>query len=255
MKNIILKIVAFLFSVAIGFFGTGLIIGNNDASGEQEQNVAVSQVAASSAENNVPQQQVQNNNVTQQVEEKIAPQPIDVEYVISGKSLKQTGFGFTVTAQNVPEGVKIERFDLFTKDDSIVPVKSAPSNGIFSDVAYASNDGVYMLRGITADKNVTLFKEISGFVKPVEVKKIEKMTVAELQGLFDNIEKNYLWCVKHEKIAKGVKITAITDGSEKSFETLTQLKNTISMLHQKVSVLNVGYDSSNKINKISVELK
>lgn len=255
MKNIILKIVAFLFSVAIGFFGTGLIIGNNDASGEQAQNVAVSQVTASSAENNVPQQQVQNNNVTQQVEEKIVPQPIDVEYVISGKSLKQTGFGFTVTAQNVPEGVKIERFDLFTKDDSIVPVKSAPSNGIFSDVAYASNDGVYMLRGITADKNVTLFKEISGFVKPVEVKKIEKMTVAELQGLFDNILSNHKWISNHEKIAKKVKITKKTESGDVAVESLTKLYQTIRFEKKKATVLNVGYDGSNKINSMVVELK
>lgn len=261
MKNIILKIVVFLFSVAMGYFGTGFFIKNTPPEyvGTVQEVVQKKEIVIQQIEKGVTENIVADGNSSkkeaQSTNEVVAPKQIDVEFTISGKKLQKDAFAFTVTPKNLPEGVKIERYDISLKTDSMVAIQSASSNGMFTGIAYTSKDGTYLLRGMTSDNNFTTFKEITGFVKPVEVKKIEKMTVAELQTLFDNINADKKWMNNHEKIARKPAITVKNEGGDIAIENMTKLYQKIKFENKKVVVVSISYDASNKVNKMVLELK
>ena len=270
MKNILLKITAFIISAVVGFFATDIIVDNIHP--KQETKVA------ENASENIPDSDaatdttqgisdtIPNEADMQTAKADIVTKPIvlNLGFDVTNKKLNSDKFDFNVNCNNLTEGLTIKNYYLYSKDDTVVPIKRAEADGIFKNVEYKSADGTYLLCAVTSENRLSTLKEIGGFTKPVVVKKIEKMPKEELQKLVDNISAEGKWYRNggHDQIARNVEIKVKDLANKREFTRIgfSALRVDINSTKKKfpnatVTVLDVKYDNSNKINSVVVELK
>ena len=276
MKNILLKIIVFVFSAAVGFWATDIImkyipfksnldvvenitIDDTDSISLEKSNDANTNIDVYDSVNIV------NNAIESDTSEIIsAPVELNLDFDIISKKLNPNKFDLTVKCKNLPEEVVVQNYNLYLKNDTVAPMMQA-SNGVFTNVDYKSADGTYLLCIVTSENRLSSFKEVGGFVKPVEVKKIEKMSKDELQELVSNIEASGEWYKngKHPQIAKNVNIKVLDkiNNREYTIKSFSKLRNEIGFISSgdksnpaKGIVKELTYDSDNKINSVVVEI-
>lgn len=167
-------------------------------------------------------------------------------------------YSFTAKAQNLPEGCTTT-YKL--TDFGTGKVIRENDNGKFTNVPPATDsEGSYVIElealkkdGTTESASYT----VTGCVKFPEVLR-EKLTTAQVQELIDDMiktSKSSVITSKDSGIDSNVKFSVIeSDGSTKSYG-ITELYSKVRMLDiwSGYTVVNLGYDSYNKVNHITLK--
>ena len=253
--GIVLKIVAFVVSAAVGFFVTPLVIPNKSEQltsddAQQVQNTVsnTNKVSSTTSKNKTEQT---NTTVAEQSQTTSEPaKPVVEEIVVSFDPVVNNNYKYSFNAHCNLDGKKQLQYELLESGSD--KVKATNADGKFTNIDPSTN-GEYRLRvRVQDDGRLSEVKIVTGFDKRPQVA-LKKLTAAELETMINQQKTTSRDNVKY--FAKNIKIEFTNNSDGRTYSLLADLEAQLIMgIWTSVKVVSIGYNSVNQVNSVKIEI-
>lgn len=246
--GIVLKVVAFFVSFAIGFFVTPLIVSDKD-NGVKETAQGTTQTSEQEGSVVTKQEEkVQPAAITETVAE--VAKPVVEEIVLSYDPVVNNNYIYSFNAHCNLEGKKQLVFELLESASENVVASAA--DGKFTNIQPSAN-GEYRLRvRVQDDGRVSELKIVTGFDKRPQAT-LKKLTASEVETMVNQKKTTSRDNVKY--FAKNIKIELTNNNEDRAYPLLADVEAQLIMgLWSSVKVVSVSHNSVNQVSSVKIEI-